>query len=139
MIVLDTNVLSELIKVEGSPSVLGWISRFPLRSLFTTTISQAEILSGIAMMPLGRKRSGLTTAALRMLNEDFGSRILPFDGEAVPHYADIVADRRRSGRSASALDAMIVAIARSRGADVATRNTSHFENCGVRLHDPWLG
>ena len=100
-------------------------------------ISQAEILSGIAMMPLGRKRSRLHVAAHQMLDEDFRNRILPFDGAAVPHYADIVANRRRSGRAASALDAMIAAIARLHRADVATRNTPHFEGCGIVVHDPW--
>lgn len=137
MIILDTNVLSELMRVEGSEAVFAWIGRFPRARFQTTVISQAEILSGIAIMPEGRKRSGLGIAAHRMFQEDFAGRILPFDGEAVPHYADIVANRRRSGWSISALDCMIAAIARSRGADVATRNTLHFEGSGITLHNPW--
>lgn len=134
---LDTNVLSELMRIDCSPVVLDWAGRFASADLYTTAISKAEILSGISILPAGRRRTGLELAALSMFSEDFAGRLLAFDGEAAPHYADVMAIRRREGRPVGPCDVMIIAIARAHGAAVATRNIADFEGCGVALHDPW--
>jgi predicted nucleic acid-binding protein len=109
----------------------------PEEQLFTTTISQAEILSGLAIMEKGRRRQALEAAAKAMFAEDFEERVLPFDQEAAVAYAEIFADRRRAGRPTATLDLMIAAVARSHGASVVTRDIGGFEFCGVALIDPW--
>ncbi len=137
MVVLDTNVVSEMMKPAGSAAVLGWVDAIPRARLFTTAITQAEILHGIAILPAGRRRDRLGLAATDMFREDFAARILPFDAEAAGHFADIVATRRRVGRPVAAFDGQIAAIARARGARIATRNTGDFDGCGVETVDPW--
>lgn len=137
MIVLDTNVLSELMRSRSASLIPAWSDRFDPAEMYTTTVTQAEILSGLAMMPQGRRRAGLEGAANRMFAQDFRARILAFDDMAVPHYADIVAARRLSGRASAPLDSMIAAIARAHGAAVATRDTKDFEGFGLTLHNPW--
>ena len=137
MIVLDTNVLSELMKAEPAESVVAWVGAQPTSSLFVTAINQAEILYGIALLPDGRRRSGFEAAAKAMFEEDFGARILAFGSDAAEAYADIAAARYRLGRPISQFDAQIAAIARSTGATLATRNTADFEGCDVPLADPW--
>ncbi|MEZ5459711.1 MAG: type II toxin-antitoxin system VapC family toxin [Steroidobacteraceae bacterium] len=137
MIVLDTNVLSELLRAAPEPRVKRWIESQPAGALFTTTITQAEILLGVGMLPEGRKRSALTDAVRAIFNEDLAERVLPFDSDAALEFADIAARRRAIGRPISQLDAMIAATARSRGAALATRNVRDFEHCGIDVHDPW--
>ena len=137
MIILDTNVLSEVMRPNGSAAVFAWVNRHSCADLYTTAVSKAEILSGLAMMPTGKRRLGLEEAAARMFEEDFRGAIFPFDEVAVPHHAEIVASRRRRGRPIAFQDAAILAIARARGAAVATRNIVDFEECGVVLHNPW--
>ena len=137
MLVLDTNVLSAIMGARPAPEVAAWIAGQPDDALFTTTICQAEILSGLAVMPEGRRRSALEAAARAIFTEDFGGRVLPFDSAAVEAYAAIFAARRRSGRPAAPLDLMIAAIARARGASVVTRDIGGFGDCGVPLIDPW--
>ena len=107
--------------------------------LFTTTICQAETLSGLAIMPEGRRRLDLVAAARSMFAEDFEGRVLPFDMDAAAAYADIFAARRRVGRPAATatVDLMIAAVARSQGASVVTRNVADFEECGVAIVNPW--
>jgi toxin FitB len=114
-----------------------WLDAQDERSLFTTTIAQAEILTGIALLADGRRRRNLEAAATAMFLEDLGGRVLPFDGSAAPHYALIFASRRQAGRTLGMADAMIAAIARAHGADLVTRNTRDFEDCDLRLVDPW--
>src|SRR5215212_1992176 len=97
MIILDTNVLSELMRAGPEPAVFGWIAAQPRRSLYTTSINQAEILYRIAALPQGRRRSALAAAAEAMFAEDFAERVLPFDNRAARHYAGIVVARRRLG------------------------------------------
>jgi predicted nucleic acid-binding protein len=137
MILLDTNVLSEVINPKASARVLAWILREPPSSLYTTSISQAELLYGVELMPNGRRRSALHAAITKMLAEDFPDRILPFDSEAAEVYSRIAASRRVMGRPISEADAQIAAIAHSRGAALATRNIADFEHCGIKVLDPW--
>lgn len=137
MIVLDTNVLSESLKVEPSPVVAGWISLQPGSTVFTTSITQAELLFGIQCMPTGHRRSALNASIVRMLAQVFPGRILPFDSNAAEFYALIAAKRRGMGRPISEADAQIAAIALSHGAALASRNARDFEHCGIRIINPW--
>jgi toxin FitB len=137
MIVLDTNVLSELMKPKPATKVVDWIAGQAAASIYTTSITQAEILHGLMLLPRGRRRSALEAAATSMFAEDFGDRILGFGSDAAPSYAQIASDRRRAGRPISHFDAQIAAIARLMGAAIATRNTADFEGCGVTVVDPW--
>lgn len=137
MIILDTNILSEALRPVPEVRVLDWLARHPAPSLFLTSVTQAEILYGIAILDSGRRRDELTTAATAMFAEDFAGRILGFDAESAPAYAAIAAERRRAGRPISQFDCQIAAIAHSRGAMLATRNIADFKGCGVELVDPW--
>lgn len=137
MIVLDTNVLSEAIRPVPAGRVVSWLARQPPAQLFTTTIAEAELLYGLALLPASKRRSALEQAMRRMLAEDFAERVLPFDSAAAREFAAIAAARRRRGRPIAAFDAQIAAIARSRDAMVATRNIGDFEGCGVAVVDPW--
>jgi len=137
MIVLDTNVLSEVITPQPSARVLAWMLREPPSDLYTTSISQAELLYGVELRPKGRRRSALHAAVVRMLAEDFAGRILPFDSNAAEAYSRIAASRRAMGRPISEADARIAAITCSRGAALATRNTGDFEHCGIKVLNPW--
>jgi toxin FitB len=137
MIVLDTNVISELMKPEPDAGVEGWARSVRRSTLFTTAIAQAEILAGIARLPKGRRRDNLEAAARAVFSEDLAGRILPFDSRAAVRYADLAASRRAAGRGADSFDIQIAAIAQSLGAAVATRNVAHFEGCGLEVIDPW--
>ena len=137
MIVLDTNVLSELMRPEPAAAVVRWVAGLPAAQVFTTSVTQAEIGHGLALMPLGARRDALEDAVDCMFSEDFGGRILPFDTAAAYEYPTIVATRKQNGAPIAAFDAMIAAIARSRGTAVATRNVKDFDGCGVAVIDPW--
>jgi predicted nucleic acid-binding protein len=137
VIILDTNVLSELMKPKPSALVENWVAEQPSASLFTTSLTQAEILYGVALLPKGRRRKALDEAIAGMFEEDFAERILPFDGAAAYAYAILAARRREIGKPIAQFDAQIAAIARSRGAAVATRNISDFVDCGIQVHNPW--
>jgi predicted nucleic acid-binding protein len=137
MIILDTNVLSELMKPKPDPAVVAWMGGQPAASLYTTSITQAEILYGVMLLPRSRRRSALEDAATSMFAEDFGERILGFDRDAAQAYAQIASDRRRAGRPISHFDAQIAAIARFMGAAIATRNTADLDGCGVAVVNPW--
>ncbi|MBV1696009.1 MAG: type II toxin-antitoxin system VapC family toxin [Hyphomicrobiales bacterium] len=136
MIILDTNVLSEAMKPTPDTAVARWMERESARGLFTTAVSEAEIIYGISILPDGRRKRELETAAQAILAL-FAERIFPFDSAAAREFALIVADRRRAGRPIEALDAEIAAIARSRGMSVASRDIADFADCGVVLIDPW--
>ncbi len=137
MLILDTNVLSEIMGPHPSPEVAAWLARQPDDLLFTTAISQAEVLSGLAIMPEGRRRRELEASVRGIFTEDFEGRILPFDTDATAVYAEIVAARRRTGRATAPLDLMIAAVAVTHNASVATCDTKGFEGCGVTLVNPW--
>ena len=137
MIVLDTNVLSELIKPAPMRAVTEWVASQPATSIYTTSITQAEILHGIMLMPSAKRRSSIEAAVEAMFSQDFGGRVLAFGSDAAHHYARIAATRRRAGHPISHFDAQIAAIARATGSALATRNISDFQACGVKLIDPW--
>ena len=137
MIVLDTNVVSELMRDSPQQTVLAWFGAQPATSLFVTTVTEAEILAGIALLPYGRRRRGLSGAAAHVFTTLFAGRILVFDSDAANIYAEIFAQRHAAGRPISQADCQIAAIARSREAAIATRNVTDFERVGVELIDPW--
>jgi toxin FitB len=138
MIVLDTNAVSEALKPSPSRMVLDWLAAQDPREVFITTITQAEVLYGIERLPFGKRRVSLSAEIEKMFVEDFPGRILPFDEGAARMYAKILRQREAVGRPTSEPDAMIAAIARSQGADLATRNTRDFEGCGIRVINPWV-
>jgi len=138
VIVLDTNVISELMRPRPHPAVLAWVVAQPRATLYTTSINQTEILYGIAMLPAGRRRTALAAAAEAMFAEDLAGRVLPYDGAGAARYAEIVVARRRIGNPIEAFDALIAATALTAGASVATRDTSGFDGCGLTLIDPWI-
>jgi toxin FitB len=117
---------------------LDWMQSQPNTVLFTTTITEAELLHGIALLPQGKRRDLLESIVARIFVEHLAGRILPFDRAAARDYADIAAARRRSGRPMSEPDARIAAIARSRGAELATRNVADFAGCELEVINPWL-
>jgi hypothetical protein len=136
MIVLDTNVLSELMKPEPAAPVVRWTATQPAALLYITSITLAEVMHGILRLPKGKRRTALE-AAEAMFAEEFPGRILAFGSEAAHPYAEIVSERSRAGRPISHFDAQIAAIARTHGADLATRNVNDFAGCGVRIINPW--
>ena len=137
MIVLDTNVVSELMRGNPRPAVLAWLDDQLARNLFVTAVTEAEIRAGIAFLPEGKRRRGLAEAAERAFGELFSGHVLPFDGEAARAYAGIAARRRKAGRPIAQADCQVAAISHSRGAVVATRNVRDFEETGVDVIDPW--
>jgi predicted nucleic acid-binding protein len=137
VIVLDTNVISEALRTSPSPQVMHWLAACDAGTVFTTSISQAEILRGLEMLPPGRRKTLLAAAVGKIFSQEFKDRILPFDDEAAPVYAAIVARRSGAGRPISQSDAMIGAICKSRRAAIATRNVRDFDLCGIRITDPW--
>lgn len=139
MTILDTNVLSEIMAASPSQPALAWVSKRRLVDLlFITTISVAEILYGVELLPPGKRRERLSTEAEAMFAEDFAGQILLFDEAAARSFSKIAAERRRQGKPIAELDAQIAAIACVHGAALATRNTADFEGCGVRLFNPWV-
>jgi predicted nucleic acid-binding protein len=139
MILLDTNVVSELMKSAPEPAVMVWINTLPGSTVFISAVTQAEILYGVGLVPEGERREGLARAARTAFETYFRGRILPFDSEAAEAFATLAAGRRQAGRPISQADAQIAAIARSRGADLATRNAPDFEGCGLEIINPWGG
>src|SRR5579862_1753945 len=137
MIVLDTNVVSEILKPAPSDMVVHWLASQESSSVFTTVITLAEILYGIEVLPQGRRRRRLSDVVEDIFRLDFERRILFFDEDSGRQYARIRASRKAVGRPIPQLDAMIAAIARVHRAAVATRNTADFEHCGIRLINPW--
>lgn len=137
MIILDTNVLSELLRAAPDPAVLRWTASQPVDTLFTTAVTQAEMLYGVKLLPDGKRHQRLEEAVAALLEEDFAGRVLPFDSDAAASYARIAAGRKRSGRPISQFDAQIAAIAQSKGGQLATRNVGDFEGCDVYIVNPW--
>ena len=139
MIVLDTNVVSELMRDRSHPAVLAWLDSRPARQLFVTAVTEAEVYTGLAFLPEGKRRRGLTEAANRTFDALFKGRVLPFESRAARSFAEIAAACRAAGHPMSQSDAQIAAIARSRGMAVATRNIRDFQDAGIDLVDPWAG
>jgi predicted nucleic acid-binding protein len=138
IVILDTNVVSEPMRSSPAETVQAWWSQQQPGDLFITAITVAEILYGIELLPHGKRRVALLAGAELMFGKVLSGRILPFDEAAARAFAEIAASRREQGRPIADLDAQIAAIARSRGAILATRNTADFEDCGIRLVNPWL-
>lgn len=137
MIVLDTNIISELMRREPDAAVVAWMGEQPIAGVFTTTLTQAEIFYGLALLPEGRRRDALMAAAQPMFDVDLAGRVLPFDTDAANAYPDIAVGRRKGGQPISQIDAQIAAIVRSRGARLATRNVADFADCGIPVVNPW--
>ena len=137
MFILDTNVLSEMMRPEPNPSVWDWLSGTQATDLFTTAICQAEILAGLAVMANRKRRAGLETLARSIFLDDFDGRLLPFDSAAAAAYAEIFAACRTARGMPSLPDRLIAAIALSRHASVVTRNVKDFARCGVPIINPW--
>lgn len=137
MIVLDTNVVSELTRLAPDPNVLAWIDRQFRENLFVTAITEAELRYGVARLPAGQRRNQLDQANAGMFNQYFPGRILPFDSASAAEYAEIRVHRQSIGRPIQPFDCAIAAIARQYGAAVATRNTRDFADCGIPLINPW--
>ena len=134
---LDTNVLSELLRAEPYDRVIGWFAQQHAEALFASAITQAEMLYGAALLPRGRRRTQLEQQLQAMFDEDFDRRVLPFDGQAAVAYAALVAARRSAGRPISQFDAQIAAIALTHRATLVTRNVEDFDGCGLTVVNPW--
>lgn len=136
MILLDTNVISELMRAEPARIVLDWFGQHDAADLFISAVTEAELRTGVAILPEGQRRDRLQLALDAMIDQDFQTRVLPFDS-AAKAYAEIAAQRRAAGRPIAEADCQIAAIARANGAPVATRNVKDFDGCGIRLINPW--
>ena len=136
MIILDTNVISETMKPASNPAVKSWMNRQNNEILYLTSVTQAEIFYGIAVLPPGKRKDGLTNAFNGLLKH-FAGRILPFDSEAALYYAQMAATARAAGRAFPVQDGYIAAIAASRDFVIATRDTPPFEAGGVQVVNPW--
>lgn len=137
MIVLDTNVLSELIKQAPDERVMRWVDSLDAATVFTTAVTAAEMLYGVARLPEGRRRRQLGDAVHGLLEGDLHGRVEPFDEQAATHYGELVSARERSGRPIGVSDGQIAAICRKHGATLATRDLNDFEGTGIDLVDPW--
>ena len=137
MIILDTNVVSELMRSEPAPSVASWVRDRDRRELRTTAVTLAEIRYGIARLPDGRRKQILLAAADEIFSA-FANQVLPVDTAAAEHYAVIASGRERAGKPIAGFDALIAAVCRSHGATLATRNVSDFDGTGIEIIDPWL-
>lgn len=137
MIVLDTNVLSELTRRNPDPEVLAWLDSLSGSEVLTTAITAAELLYGMAKLPSGRRKDTFVAAVQELLDVDLRGRVESFDRGAASHYATLVSQRERLGRPISVADAQIAAICRRLSVPLATRNTADFEHTGVALVNPW--
>ncbi len=137
MIVLDTNVISELMRRHADPRVVAWVDRHPAGEVYLTAVTTAEMRYGVAHMPPGPRRTDLADRIRRVIEEDFAGRVLVFDDAAAIEYAEIVVARERRGVAVGIADAQIAAICRAHSAGLATRNTKDFTYTGVDIVDPW--
>jgi toxin FitB len=137
MILIDTNVVSELMRPVPTSQVLDWFAGQEASGLFLSAVSEAELRAGAAYLPAGRRRDGLVAALDAMVVEDFAGRVLAFDSAAAKTYAVIAAARRAAGQPIAEADCQIAATARAAGAAVATRNVADFLGCGVEIINPW--
>jgi len=137
VIILDTNVVSEILRPAPAPQVVAWMAEQTGSDLFITAITEAELRHGVALLPAGRRRKALSQLIDEILEKDFRGRVLPFDRVAAQAYAMIAAKRRAAGKPIAQMDCQIAAIARGNAFAVATRNTDDFANCGITVIDPW--
>ena len=134
---LDTNVVSELMRAQPDASVLRWMDAQSPSALWLNSVVVSELLYGVAKLPKGKRKEQLITAVAAMVDEDFAGRVLSFDVDAAAQYASLVVMRENAGLSVSMADAQIAAICLAHGASLATRNTKHFEGLGLTLINPW--
>jgi len=137
MIILDTNVLSEFMRAVPNPVVMAWIGQQDASEIFVTSITQAEMYYGLALLPVGKRRSDMERAVGQMFEQDFQARILNFDSAAALEYAKLASFRRQIGKPIAQADAQIAAIALSQNAVLATRNIADFCDCQLTLVNPW--
>jgi toxin FitB len=137
MIILDTNVVSEPMRIQGNPIVTAWLDRQAADTLYLTATSLSELLVGIEMLPAGKRKAGLGEALSQLIGTLFGPRILAFDGPAAVAFATLVSRVRASGSAISIGDGQIAAIAAVHGFTVATRDTAPFVSAGVPVINPW--
>lgn len=139
-ILLDTNVLSELMRPKPDAAVMGWFARYSGATFYVSVITQAEITLGISLLPEGKRRDALTAAAEGMFAQEFAGRCLVFDQPSAVLYGSVVSGRRRVGLGTSTEDALIAATALAHGYPIATRNVKDFSHVeGLELHNPWEG
>ncbi len=136
---LDTNVVSELMRESPEPRVARWVSGHPVEDLFLSAVSEAELRYGAAILPMGKRRETLVFKIEAMLSDAFEDRVIPFDSDAARAYAYIAAARRSAGRPVASADCQIAAIAAARNLRLATRNLCDFEDMGVETVNPWAG
>jgi predicted nucleic acid-binding protein len=136
-VLLDTNVLSELLRAQPDPAVLAWFASHPANGLYVSAVTQAEMMLGARLLPVGKRRQLLEQALAAMFMEDFAGRVLPFDSGCAADYAAVVATRRGAGTPISQFDGQIAAIALRHRLGLATRNVSDFDGCGLALTNPW--
>jgi predicted nucleic acid-binding protein len=137
MIILDTNVLSTLMRKQPDPAVVDWVDRQPAESVWITSITLFETRLGLALLPAGRRRQSLQAAFAQLLEEDLENRVLDFDSAAATQAAALAADRQRAGRPVDIRDTQIAGIALARRATIATRDVRHFADLKVPVVDPW--
>jgi hypothetical protein len=137
VIILDTNVLSALMRTNPEAAVVAWLDRQPADSVWLSSITVFETRFGLALLPKGRRRSALEGAFDRVLAEDLANRVLDFDSMAAAAAAELAADRQKTGRPVDLRDTLIAGIALARRATIATRNTQHFEGLDVPVVTPW--
>ena len=139
MVILDTNVVSELMGHRHSASVRGWFEGFSPADFWVTSVTKAEMLYGVECLPEGRKRDALRLLVGEFFHSTLRNDLLGFGDKEAQEYASLAASRRRIGRPISQFDAQIAAIARSNGMAIATRNVRDFEECGLEIINPWGG
>lgn len=137
MIVLDTNVISELMRPQPHPQVLAWVDGLDPVRVAITAMNEAEILHGIARLPDGRRKQGLQQSWDELVAEIFAGRVWPFSSEAAHWYADLLSARERLARPMATADAVIAATVLAHGAQLATRDLAHFADLGLDLINPW--
>jgi predicted nucleic acid-binding protein len=137
VIILDTNVLSALMRTSPDSAVVSWLDRQPADSIWITSITLFEARFGLALLPRGSKRTGLERAFDKVIEEDLANRVLDLDSMAAAAAAALAADRQRAGRPVDLRDTLIAGIAQARRATIATRNTKHFEGLDVPVVNPW--
>lgn len=137
MIILDTNVLSALMRRDPEPAIVTWLDSQPAESVWITSITLFETRLGLALLPAGKRREALETAFDCLLIEDLENRVLDFDSAAATEAASLAAARQKAGHPVDVRDTQIAGIARARRATIATRNTRHFSDAGIPIVDPW--
>ncbi|MBL6750806.1 MAG: type II toxin-antitoxin system VapC family toxin [Nevskia sp.] len=137
MILLDTNVVSEPMKPAPAPAVLQWLDAQAPESLYLSTISQAELLAGVARLPSGKRKRGLQDALAELLHALFEGRILPFDSNAAEQFAKLIPHAQSRGTTIGFADGCIAAIAKTHRLAVATRDGGAFRAAGLTVIDPW--